>query len=294
MNWTTMRSGMVAAVLAVGASGALAQGWVPATGTNDWNTASNWDPTTVPDGTGAIAVFTNDYFEAVGATLTSDITLNGLWIADPGVTDTNPLTIFGKQITFAGTDPQILVSNQYNGRLIFDTSTTTRVDGVTLRLNAATGPNTWDSGNPYIKGPIVGDGTLFFTYGSWELQGLNSNFTGSIIVSNTFGAGLLDGRGNGLNAYYYFGDTNGETYIHSSSIVRVMRDSANCSNAEPFHLYGFNNRGSLRFFANSNSRYTGVVTLHTNSSISIGQYIAAAGPGSRRDFLYTGTLQDDG
>jgi autotransporter-associated beta strand protein len=295
MNWTAIRGGLVAAaVLAAGASGAFAQGWVPATGTNNWNTASNWDPATVPDGTGVIAVFTNDYLEAIGATLTSDIALNGLWIADAGATDAQPLTIFGKQITFAGTDPQILVSNQYNGRLIFDYSTTTRVDNVLLKLNAAVGPSVYDGGNPYIRGPIVGNGTLFFTYGSWELQGLNSNFTGNIIISNTWNTFVLDGRGSGFNAYHHFGNTNGETSVYGISAVRVMRDAVSSANAEPFHVYGASNRGSVRFFANSNCRYTGVITLHTNSCISIGQYIAAAGPGSRRDFLYTGTLQDDG
>ncbi|MBU4459060.1 MAG: autotransporter-associated beta strand repeat-containing protein, partial [Verrucomicrobia bacterium] len=292
MNWTTMRSGLVAAALlaATGVSAQTTNAWVPTSGNADWNTASNWEPAAVPDASDAWAFFTNaNYIVGLTNTLSSDVTLNGLYFDDGGAGDAQLLRIAGRQITFAGTSPTIVNSNDFSGQIHM--ASTVRVDSVVLTLTGKGGNNN------QLQGPLVGNGTFFLTRGNWEFMGMNSNFTGSIIVSNITGAdAYVDGRaGSAFTQYWQYGDTNGATYIYREAFVRPMRDGSGSSNAEPFELYGVNAQGSVRFFANTNSRYLGVVTAHTNATINIQQYEGVPTALQRRtDFFYNGTLQDDG
>jgi autotransporter-associated beta strand protein len=283
---------MVAAVVVVAnATGALGQTvWVPTTGVNDWNTAANWSPATVPDGTAAQAWFTNAYTVSIGASLTGDITLNSLMHSDrDGVA--NSLTVSGRRITFGGTAPAILNSNAQDVALYINS--TVRVDNVTLTMgNGGAGASRWIT--TYL--PFEGNGTVLVNSARWNPRGVSSNFSGTIVFSNSAASGAyLDSWGATAEGHRWaLGNTNGETWIYARSHVLLMPYSVMQTNAEPIRLYGITDIGSVRFSLPSNNVYSGHVTLYTNSSIGFQANGAYAGAGHRRDMILTGAISDDG
>lgn len=277
-----------AAILAgVAAHAQTTSAWALAGG-GTWNSDPNWDPATFPDAADAVAIFTNDYAANFVVTLTGDITLNRILYNDTGATDAQRLELSGYAINFAGSSPTI--SNANGGTGHFWINSTSIINGVTLTYNS---PNL----QMEMRGPVVGNGNIMVSGRSVELWGANSNFTGRIVVTNWGGSvGYLDGRGGTGAGYWHFGDTNEATHIHGSSYVRIMRDTVSGSNAEPFHVYGVNSGGSLRFYANSNCFYWGAATFHTNATIGYGPWFSndQAPVGARKDSYFYGTVLDDG
>ncbi|MBU4461275.1 MAG: autotransporter-associated beta strand repeat-containing protein [Verrucomicrobia bacterium] len=296
MGWTTMRNGVLAAAMAiaVGAQAQTTNAWVPGSGTTaNWNTDSNWDPADgYPNSSTVVALFTNAYTDHITNTLSGDVTVNGIFYDDKDGTASQALVIQGgnRNITYAGTDPFIRVNNGGSGIIKFY-NVTSVVNGATLTLWA-------EGGSQEFYSPIVGNGTLYVNRGEWSFFSGLPGFTGDIIISNASGTSVnMDSRA-GDGSYTGYGDTNGATYIYREGAVRVMRDAASAgsvrSNAEPFHVYGVNNSGTIQFYNQKNTVYYGPITLHTNGVISSSQWFADPSVGERRDMRFEGTILDDG
>lgn len=139
--------------------------WKGASG-GDWNTASNWEPETVPNGSGAEADLSaagGTYSITLSSAVTvGKITLNGATAAT--------LTLSGENITFAGSDtPEIYVGS---GHTLLTTTTYGGTQGV-----RKTGAGTWKP----------------------TTQGATTSFSGSLVVE----AGALEPvKGSSANAHF--------------------------------------------------------------------------------------------
>ncbi len=271
--------------------------WVSLSGgTYSWTDTANWDLGAYPNGAGDVARFVGDYVVA-NMTVTmppyADVpgfTLHGLVFSDTVASHDLVLSTAAQNLSFAalgGNNPYI--SNTNRSLTIWPTVT---VNGVTANLIPR-------GSQLMFRGPVVGNGTLISmgTAGVELFGAANSNFTGTIIVSNAAG---VDARGGAPQSYWLLGDTNGATEVYGTGYVRLLRDAfgstAMATNAEPVHVYGVHANGSVRFYANSNALYLGAITLHTNGVINYSSWFsnADAPVGAIRHFYFNGAIvQDD-
>jgi autotransporter-associated beta strand protein len=137
------------------ASSALAQSWVPS-GNGSWNSAGNWhSPASVPDGSGAVVLITNDYAAAVTLTLdnSTPFTVNRLTYDDLGAA--NDVACFinagsggaGAGLVFAGTLPTI--SNNVDLTI-----------GVPVNLSL--GLSKWGGRNAFLTNTVSGFSSLVY------------------------------------------------------------------------------------------------------------------------------------
>ena len=156
-----------------------------------WNTAANWNPNTVPNGTAAIAVMTNN-FGQVGhtnplITLDAAITVNSLTYADTGKSNFSATISTGSSgtLTFGGTTPTVDALNGgsvnsplTNGTLTINAPVTIPAAGLTKGPGIG---NVSISGAITVAGPlIVNGGTL--SESSGLLTGI-AGVTGSVVTN---------------------------------------------------------------------------------------------------------------
>lgn len=291
-------AGLVAAMTVWAAVGRAqtTYNWVPLSGgTNSWTNTNNWDLSAYPNGTSHVARFVGNFTGTTTVTMPAyadepGFTLHGLVFSDTTPSHDLVLSTTTQNLTlaaFGGNNPYI--SNTNRPLTIWPTVT---VNGVTARLI----PRNYVA--LMFRGSVVGNGTLI-SMGDAGVEfygGANSNFTGTIIVSN---AAFVDARGGAAQSYWLLGDTNGATEVYGSGYVRLLRDAfgtvAPATNAEPVHVYGVNLNGSVRFLANSNAMYLGAITLHTNGVINYSSWFpdAQAPTGGIRHFYFNGAIVQD-
>lgn len=302
---------LAAAALMLAASGASAQtvyNWSQfGGGVWGWEDAANWSGVGIPDGNGHVASLYGSFADGTHVVQLTNYEANagyelhGLVFGESSaatrtLTITNPISGSRNALNFTAYSNQTPYIRVTNGAALYIWPTVT-VSSAGLSVDL----RHWSS-SLFLRGPLVGGGTLVISNGPGGSEGhvefwggWNSNFTGDIVVS---GNGIyLDGRSAGEAARWFFGDTNGVTRIYRSAFVRVLRDAGNGnSNAEPIHIHGVNVDGSVRFFANTNSHYFGAITLHTNGVVEHSQYLpsAQAPDGYRRDFFFDGAVISDG
>ncbi len=293
MNWTTMRSGAVAAamVIAVGVQAQTTGVWNVATG-GYWNVAANWEGGAIPNGASDRAFFTNDVTVVSTITpffVTNDVsvTLNSLSYWDPGTPANTDAQLEFRRInsgitfTFAGTAPYITNGNAYHSWIAFTEQP--------IILGSTDGLEIHGVGGVRLAA-VTGSSEIRMTYGGNMLSyGLSAAYTGTIILSNNSRASVQSSTTSVL------GSTNDPTIIYDTSYMHFPDKKAAASVnsfGEKFILRGVRDQGSLTMNWCSNMYWTGTIRLETNGVIGMGQELKWIDP------IWTnyisGTIEDDG
>ncbi len=230
---------------------AYAQTWLNSPGTNDWNTGANWDTSSVPNSSSAVATLGATTSPSIA--LSADVTLDGI-LFDTGApsylvgTGTKFMFLQGAGITNNSGAAQTLL---INGSLKF--------------FNSATAANA----------SVTNNGILFFQDNSTSATASIDNL-GSLTFINTSGAGGASITNNGSMG---FSDTStaGGAVINSTSFLSFNDNSsagsAVISNSGFLGVYDGATLSSA-VFVNDNNFYlynnstAGTASVTNNSNLS--------------------------
>lgn len=266
-KWVGCRQGLSAVVILMTllvSSSALASTWAGATG--NWSSDGNpgWNGTGIPNGQGAVALFTTPSGTTTqnisGGVTVGTIALSVLTVNDRSIAPTYALT-FDQDGAGPGT---AIVSNSSTRRISFNTAGAVTMADDLLLVNTGNGTASYSISFSSI---IAGSGNLIMNNvandpaaGPISLTGVNT-FTGNVLVKK--GATVFTSLGNSANIVTLGSAGNGSATLVSSGSTTVEGHNITvAANSGGTLILGSSETGITE------SKFTGIVTLNGDLSVT--------------------------